>query len=300
MSAMFIIPVGSVLLLGSPEYRWNILVAPTANGLDFASGAKDFLKGAMLSLFTWSLIITVPLYLRREWQREASPGWKTRWERLCPGNSLAPLAALVIIVLGGWVPSFAALAKTGSSLNQMFEIFVVASTLSFVAALRLASVLPPGGARRLSVAVGLLLLSMCVWPAGQLAMNRIGPITRATSADLARKETFARFLTTLKKPLFIEDEIYSLPWHASDNQYPAIKLDHIFYDDARARGMISGGVENLVKNHWFSTLYIPTNSWLYPEALAAQYRQLPLLPDQIRCLDELNREGPPCVLLAAP
>ena len=131
-------------------------------------------------------------------------------------------------------------------------------------------------------------------------MNRIGPITRASDADIARKEKFSQFLRSLKKPLYIDDEIYSLPWHESDNQYPAIKLDNVFYWDALKRGMIDGGVEDLIKKHWFSTLYLPTNSSLFSEALAAQYRVESISPEQTRYLGDLNRESPPCALLSAP
>ncbi len=300
MSAMFIIPVGLVLMLGSAEYRWNILVAPTANGLDFAIGARFFLRGAVLSLFTWSFVATLPLYLRLELRDDPHPGWRALRERMRPGTSLAPVTALAVIVLSGFVPSFAALSKTGSSLNQMFEIYVVANSLSFIVALRLAALLSAGGVRRFSLAVCLLLLSMCVWPAAQLAMNRIGPVVRARDADMTRKEKFSIFVKSLKKPLFIEDEIYSLPWHGSDNQYPSIKLDHVFYDDALARGMISGGVKDLIEKHWFATIYIQTNTAFFTDAMAAQYHVMPIAPDQTCALDALNKEGPPCVLLVAP
>ncbi len=300
LSATFAVPVGLVLALSSPEYRWNILVAPTANGLEIPHGAVLFLKGATESLFAWTFLITLPLYYYFARRNEPEANRRSLWEQASPGNSFAPVAALAVIVACGFAPSFIALAKRGSSLNQMFEIFVAANILSFTLIPRLTAMLPAPAARRLGVGVCLALLSMCLLPAAQLAMNRIGPITRASDADIARKETFAQFLKSVKKPLFIDDEVYALPWHESDNQYPAIIIDNVFYWDAKKRGMIDGGVEDLIKKHWFSTLYLPTNSPLFSTAQAAQYRAETISPEQTRFLDELNRESPPCVLFSAP
>jgi hypothetical protein len=300
LSIVFAIPVGLVLMMGSPEYRWNILVAPTANGLNLLTGSKALLMGAPAVLFTAMLVLTLPWYLRRELRNDSRPAWQALLESMRPGTSLAPVLALAVIVICGFVPSFAALCKTGSSLNQVFEITVAASVLSFALVLRLAASMPATALRRFYAVVCVVLLSSGVLPALQLALNRIGPITRATDADIARKEAFSKFLTTLKKPLFIDDEIYSLPWHESDNQYPAIKLDPVFYYPAQQRGMISGGVEGLVKKHWFATLYVSTNSPLYGSAIAADYHLSPIAPEQTRYLDSLNRESEPSVLLVAP
>ena len=300
LSATFAIPIGLILALSSREYRWNILVAPTASGLEISRGAVDLFKGAAESLFAWTFLITLPLYFYFVRRNEPESNRRSVWEQISPGNAFAPIAALAVVVLLGFLPSFVALTKRGSGLNQMFELFVVANILSFILIPRLAAILPVRAVRRLAACVCLTLLSMCPLPAAQLAMNRIGPITRASDADIARKEKFSQFLRSLKKPLYIDDEIYSLPWHESDNQYPAIKLDNVFYWDALKRGMIDGGVEDLIKKHWFSTLYLPTNSSLFSEALAAQYRVESIAPEQTRYLGDLNRESPPCALLSAP
>lgn len=297
LSLTFWIPVGLVLALGSAAYRWNILAAATANGLDFFKGLRKFLTGALLSLFTWMFVATLPLYLRRVMREDPGPKLKGLRERVRPGGELAPVAALAFIVLFGGAFSFVALTKNGATLNHMYDIFVAATTLSFVLALRLAAMLPAGSARRFSAAACAALLSMCAFPAAQLAMHRTGPIVRATEADMAQKERFSLFLKSLKKPLFINDEVYSLPWFSTDNQYPAVKWEG---DDAQTRGMVSGGLDALIKKHWFSTLYVPADSSLQGEAVAAGYRKMPITAAQSFYLDSLGRKTGPCILFELP
>lgn len=300
LTAVFWAPVGLVLLAGSPEYRWNILKAPTVNALSLKDGLREFLKGAALSSFSWTFAVFLPLYLSRMPRTGSESMLKTLGKRMCPGDPLAPIGLLASVVICGCVPSFIALCKKGSSLNQMLELFVAATTLSFILALRVAAILPGATARRLRLVVFFLLLSMCAFPLCQLAMHRIGPIVRATDADMARDEKFSLFLESLKKPIFIDDEIYSLPWYSTGNQYPAILLDHVFYDDAVNRGVISGGVRQLIQKHWFAALYLPPGSPFYNEAIGAQYRLQPVPPEASGYLDALGREHKNCLLLTLP
>ena len=182
----------------------------------------------------------------------------------------------------------------------MYEVFVAATTLSFVLALRLAASLTPPVARRFSFIMAAIILSMCAFPVCQLAMNRMGPIVRATASDQARKEDFARFMKSLPTPVFINDEIYALPWNANGNRYPAIMLDPVFFTDAQKHGKISGGVEQLIAQHGFATLYLEADSPLYQAALLAHYEKQPLAAAYTRCLDSLGRESQPHILLSAP
>jgi hypothetical protein len=259
-----------------------------------------FLTGLSRSLFTWTFVATLPFYLSRAWSSGTQRRFSDLLEQARPGGRLSSIAALAVVVLAGMAPSSLALSKTGSSLNQMYEVFVAATTLSFVLALRLAVDMPDRTVRRFSAIIGATLISMCAFPICQLAMNRIGPIARAPDADMARKEKFALFVKSLKTPVFIEDDIYSLPWHCNGNQYPAIMLDPIFYYDAKNRGMISGGVEQLIARHWFAALYIEEDSPFYKAAINANYQKQPLAGEYSRCLDSLGNESKPRVLLSAP
>jgi hypothetical protein len=301
LSLTFAIPVALILGLGSEPYRWNILVAPTANSLYFVEGAKAFLTGWSRSLFAWTFVATLPLCFY--FYRTRSPlarGFNPLFEAMRPKGELGTITALAFVTLAGFVPSFLALSKTGSSLNQMYEVFVAATSLSFVLALRVAVVLPDRIARRFSIVICASLISMCLFPICQLAMNRIGPIARASVADAARQENFSTFLKMQKAPVLIENDIYSLPWHSTGNQFPAIVIDHIFFDDAKKRGMISGGLEQLIARHWFATLYLETSSPLYQAALKADYQNQPLPGEYARCLNGLGQESQPHVLLSAP
>ncbi len=300
LSIVFAIPTGLVLALGSPEYRFNILIAPSANGLTLSHCVSLFLKGTYQWLFPWTFVVTLPWYLSRM-ANEKEQSFKTFLrEQMRPGASQAPIIALGVMVLAASVPSLIALAKKGSNLNHMFEVFVAANILAFVLAIRLAILLPAAPGRRFRISVCLILLSMCVWPAAQLALNRTGRFTLFTRSDLAGEESFAAYLKPLKKPLYIDDEIYSLPWYATDNQYPTIKLDPIFYSDAKTQGMIKGGVEELIQNHWFASIIVPTNSSLCAAALAAHYRQESLPPDKVRILDVRHHKSLPLTLFIAP
>jgi hypothetical protein len=196
--------------------------------------------------------------------------------RFGPGHDSAGIGALLFILVFGGGLSFVALSKTGSSLNQMFEVFVAASVLSFVMAFRLMEELQPAQARTIGVGTGLLLLSMCLYPAAQISMNRMGPIVRATAADQRQYETLTNFLSAVKKPLFIRDDIYSLPWYSTGNRYPAITMDAVFYYDAKRRGFFKGnGIEDLVRSHWFAALFIQPTDEFYDIALAAGYQVAP-------------------------
>ncbi len=263
-------------------------------------GLRLFFGGVVLSLFSWTFVVTLPLYLSRTMQGVSERKVFAVWKAMCPGNPLAPFIALAFVVVFGGLLSFAELCKNGSSLNYMLEVFVAATSLSFILALRLATLLSSRSVRRLNLAVCFTLLSMCAFPACQLAMHRIGPIVRATDAEVARKQNFALFLKSLKKPLFIDDEIYSMPWYSTDNQYPAITLDHVFYDEAMAKGVISGGVPSLIKKHWFGTLYLAPGSGLYQEAMAAHYQNLSIPAADTSYLDALGHERTNFVALAAP
>jgi hypothetical protein len=300
LSLTFAIPVALILGFGSAGYRWNILVAPTVNSLNIYDGTVAFLTGLSRSLFTWTFVATLPVYLVRTLPDDPRHRFKALLEQMRPGGRLSPIMALAVVVLAGIVPSLLALSKTGSSLNQMYEMFVAATTLSFVLALRLASDMAAPDGRRFSLIIGVTLVSMCAFPTRQLATNLAGPIAYASDADMARKMEFSQFLKSLKAPVYIDDEIYSLPWYSNGNRYPAIIIDSVFYNDAEKRGMISGGVEKLISEHWFATLYIPVVSPYYKVAINANYQKQPLPVQFSRYIDSVGLESNPRVLLSAP
>ena len=301
LALTFAIPISLILGLGSAEYRWNILFAPTVNALSLFNGARLLLDGMLKSLFVWSFLVTLPLLYYYHGRSNRGRSWlKMLLAGLPAGGLFSTIKALAIVVLCAIPPSFLSLSKTGSSLNHMFEVFVAATTLSFVVALELGSRLTAQSSHRLGMVVGLTIFSMGAFPVGQLALNRMGPMVRASAADQVRKEEFSIFLKSLNPPVFIEDDIYSLPWQCNDNRYPSIMLDHVFYDAAKVHGRLCGGVEQLIACHWFATLYLAQDSPYCKLAIAANYSPQPLAAKFSHCLDSLGRESPPLVLFSAP
>jgi hypothetical protein len=217
------------------------------------------------------------------WWRKAEPAASrrpSRWRALrghADGHPIE-IALLCMIVFGGSL-SFLALAKEGSAPNQMQEVFLAAASLSTIVYLRLQAQLSGAGLRSLHALAILTLASMAVYPALQVGLNRMGPITRVSSEERAQRRGFGEFLAAQPAPLFIRDEIFSLPWFSNAGRYPAIIVDPIFYFAAQRKGRLEGGgLAELVREHWFASLYLEPADELYQPALVAGYRVRPIDP----------------------
>ncbi|HEV3271019.1 MAG TPA: hypothetical protein VGZ93_02455 [Candidatus Methylacidiphilales bacterium] len=292
---------GSILLLGSPEYRWNILTAPRVDPWTLSTGLLLLLRGVAYSLFTWSALFTFPLLLKIESRAEPQGKLRNLIDRMRPGGDLSAIAVLACIVIAGGPAAALTLCRKGGSLNYMFEVFVMASSLSYILFLRLGSRCEAPAARRLGYLAGGLLLSMCVFPLAQIALQRIGPMERASRQDFIEKREFASFLISLPKPLLISDEIWNLPWFAGDNHGPLVKLDPIWYPDALDKGLIQdGGIDGLIRRHWYASIYVQKNSDLYQTALDSGYRPAAISDPYTRYKDSLGRPVADCALLLFP
>ena len=117
--------------------------------------------------------------------------------------------------------------------------------------------------------------------AGQLRHSTEGfyskRIVLGTKEDTEVRRRFAAYLKSLRKPLFIKDPIFSLPWHATDNKYPAIIIDILFDTKARQLGIHKGGgVEGMIESRYFSTLVLTVDDPLYKIAISAGYNPRPV------------------------
>lgn len=301
LSIGFATLAATVLVTGGEIYRWNILVAPSVNPLEPAEGLKRLGFGLAVSAFVWSFVLTLPWYVRLRKSEEANASLSMTARRFGPGGDLASFGALIFMIVFGGALSFAALCKNGSSLNQMFEVFVCASVLSFVLLFELAGRIQPDRVKIFSSGAGALFLAMCLFPTCQIAMNRMGPIVRANQETLRQKQAFSGFLQTVKKPLLICDDIFSLPWYSTGNRHPAIQIDPVYFRDAGPRGFLKGrGIEDLVRNHWLGALYIEKADQLYAVALAAGYRRIPLDEKWSHYINSAGKDVQNCELLVAP
>ena len=127
--------------------------------------------------------------------------------------------------------------------------------------------------------------------AGQLrhsaeGVYRLHPLVLGTKEDTEVRRRFAAYLKSLRKPLFIkEPPIFSLPWHATDNKYPAIMIDGLIHTKIRRLGILKGGgVEKMIESRYFSTLVLTVDDPLYKIAISAGYNPRPV-PRAFRDLD---------------
>ncbi|MFT3787136.1 MAG: hypothetical protein QM770_13370 [Tepidisphaeraceae bacterium] len=85
------------------------------------------------------------------------------------------------------------------------------------------------------------------------------------------RRAFAQKLKDLPKPIYINDEIYSLPWHSSDSRFPAfVVLDPAAYEPAQRRGVLAKDfMKTLVGNGEVRTLIIRQNDPFYAQVVEA-------------------------------
>ena len=168
-----------------------------------------------------------------------------------------------------------ALRSIGSNRNQLLEGYVCAATLSSISLICLLNLGDiPVRIRGLSVAV-LLMSFTILFPASQLIFfDKIGKITLGSQREDAERKLFAAYIKTLSKPLFIEDRLFALPWHAADNRYPAVAIDDIVYYSFKT--LSGGGVPGLMVRKHFRSVLVEKESNFYKAAINAGYEPKPL------------------------
>jgi hypothetical protein len=162
------------------------------------------------------------------------------------------ITVLVIALAGG----LAAMTKVGAWDHYLLEAFAAGSTL-----LQFAVFTSPGWP------VSALVLFGCVQPALQLATLStgyfpppFGTVGIATAAEYADAEALRDRLAPMKKPIFTNNEIFSLPWFSSDNQAPAFIVDAIFHDATRSRCQ-NGCVEGMLSRGEIPTVLLPSGDF---------------------------------------
>jgi hypothetical protein len=256
----FSLLTGAALGLGSAVYRHNILWAPSIShfGLDI------LLRNAVLALasdpFAWMfcgvfiLVGRKAMFLRTFEER----AWPLFWAMAC-----------VMLVMCS-----VACAKDGSSQNHFLEAAVALNAFA-IAAMITVSRTAPSSIRVSAIA---LLLATAVLPTLQAVFPwgldpRLGwhSLRITNAADLARR-SFAVDLKHLPKPIFTDDDIFAMPWHSTDDHYPAFAIDHVFYDEAKRQGKLKdGGIGSLVRQKYFGSLVIDADNQLLSEALSCGY-----------------------------
>jgi hypothetical protein len=236
LAAVFAALILATLLLSTPEYRFNVLVAPgLVKEFTFAHTVREGSRAVIENAY-W---ILAPIALLMA----------TGARRL--DRTLRLLSTvLVVALLGG----LAGMSKTGGTSNYLLESFVAGSAL-----LQIAVFTAPG---RLVTA---LLLFGCAQPALEVAMVPSGAhfphnsmiVGIATADEYADAVALRDRLATMKKPIFTTDDMFSLPWYSNDNHAPALAMDLLFHDATRANCQ-NGCVEGMLQRGEIPTVLLPS------------------------------------------
>ncbi len=233
--AVFSALVAITLLLGSPEYRYNLLVAPrlvTEFSWMWAMRIvpKSFFANAYWILAPLALLFAVGA--RRV------------------DDTVRLLSTILAVALVGGV---LAMTKMGAWDNYLLEAFVAGATV-----LQIAVFAAPG---RL---VNAFLLFGCAFPALQVVTHQsgatktrtFGTVGIATASEYANAAALRDRLAVMKKPMFSWDETFEMPWFSSDNQYPTLVIDRIYHCVMQNK-YPNGGVEGMVQRGEIPTVLLP-------------------------------------------
>jgi hypothetical protein len=243
--------VAATLLLGTPEYRFNILVAPRLVKEFSISWALQVAPKSILANAYW-ILAPIVLLLAAGARRI--------------DNVVRMLSIVLAVALFG---GLAGMTKVGGWDNYLLEAFVAGSTL-----LQIAVFTAPGRF------VSALVLYGCIIPAIQAAtipsgtqMHMFGTVGIATAAEYADAVAMRDRLAPMKKPILSTDPIFSLPWFSSDNHAPALVIDSIFYDAMRARCQ-NGCVEGMLQRGEIPTVVLQSSGDPYQSSLSPKYEKV--------------------------
>jgi hypothetical protein len=225
LATPFALLVGTSLLLGGEVYRFNIVTVPAIS--DWHFGLMTEVLSRALPQNPWVLGF-FPLALFVDWSERR----RLSWSMLPSEVKALALVVLVSVALGTF-----ALGREGSNKNHLFEGYVSSALASYWALHRLAWT---GGHRRLLATLAVVaLVPFVLFPVAQIvAPNRLGRTVLCTRDDARQLAMLSDAIGRLPKPLYTDDEIFSQPWHSSDNRYPAIVIDPTWYGIAKRDGVV--------------------------------------------------------------
>lgn len=251
LATVFAALTAATLLLGSSEYRFDILVAPALVREFSLKWASQIALKSVVSNSYWILAPVVLLL--------AAPERRT-------DNTVRLLTTVLVIALTG---GLAGMTKVGAWDNYLLEAFVAGSTL-----LQMAVFVAPG-----SLASALVLYG-CIIPAIQIAtvpsgpqLHKFGTVGIASPAGYADAVALRDRLAMMKRPIFSDDPMFSLPWISNDNRAPAMVPDTIFLDAARVRCQ-NGCVEGMLQRGEFPTVVLASSGDAYQGSLNSNYKKV--------------------------
>lgn len=251
MVSVFAALTSATLLLGSPQYRFDTLVAP---GIVREFSLRWASQMAPKSIVSNSYWILAPLALLL-----AAAGRRV-------DNTVRLFTLILVIALVG---GLAGMTKVGAWDNYLLEAFVAGSTL-----LQIAVFTAPGPL------VNALVLFGCIVPAIQLAtapagphLHRFGTVGIATPEEYADAVALRNRLATMKKPIFSTNIMFSLPWISNDNHAPALLIDYPFHNATRAICQ-NGCVEGMLRRGEIQTVVLASSGDIFESSLSPKYKKV--------------------------
>ncbi len=250
LATVFAVLATATILLGTPEYRYNTLVAP---GLvqEFSFLHALPIEAKSLTANAYWILAPIALLLAAGARRV--------------DDGVRLLTTVLAVALAG---GLVAMAKVGAWDHYLLEAFVAGSTL-----LQLAVFTAPGQLARALVLFG------CVQPAIQLATapagthpHPFGTVGIATAAEYADAVALRDRLAPLKRPIFTDNEIFSLPWFSSGNHAPVLIVDTIFHDATRARCQ-NGCIEGMLQRGEIPTVLLSDKGDPFLKSLSPSYKK---------------------------
>ncbi|MGC9157422.1 MAG: hypothetical protein ACP5FH_00425 [Terracidiphilus sp.] len=234
VAAVFAVLTAATLLLGTAQYRYNILLAPR-----------------IMSVFSWRQLLWIApktLIANAYWVLAPAALLLTASARRADPAVRLLISAFAVALAAG----VAGMARTGAWDHYLLEAFASGSTV-----LQMAVFLAPGGL------VSALLLFACLQPGVQAATvpsgdhpHPFGTVGIATPTEYASAVAIRDRLAAMKKPIFTTDPVFSLPWYSNGNRAPALVIDTIFHDATRARCQ-NGCVEGMLQRGEIPTVMLP-------------------------------------------
>jgi hypothetical protein len=247
LTAVFAALSAATLLLGTPEYRFNILVAPRIIHSEFSLlHAWRFAKVSIIVNAYW-IVAPVALLL-------------TAGARRIDNTVRMLMTVFAIAMVAGLI----AMGTPGATDNYLLEAFVAGSTLLQIAVFAI-----PGGIVSSMVLIG------CVQPALQLATapserQLFGRLQLATVTEYADAMALRDRLAPMKKPIFTTDETFALPWISTGNRAPALIVDYKLYDATRLRYQ-NGGIEGMLQKGDIPTVILRPRDTPFKESMNPNY-----------------------------
>ena len=250
LTTVFAALIAATLLLGTPQYRFDTLVATRLYGFDFRY-ALQIAPRTVVSNAYW-ILAPFPLLLA-SWRRKTD----------------STLYMLIIVFTISLVGGLAGMTRVGGWDNYILEAFVAGSTL-----LQIAVFNTPGKF------VSALAIFGCIIPAIQLAtvpsgphLHAFGTVGIATPAEYADAMAMRDRLATMKKPILSTNPIFSLPWFSSDNRAPALVIDYLFLKATQSQCQ-DGCVEGILHRGGVPTVVLASDDDTYQRNLSPKYKKV--------------------------